>query len=176
MAPRLTARQIAGPACGLILLALAGWLASWTIHTVDGPWGRPGSVGTLTVTSCETNHGGEGDGYTMTCTGTFTADHGGPPVPGVHHDEDRVEWWSPGETERLTLPAGSHSAYRPGSGDWFLRLGWFLALLGLSAVAFGLSGKPPHPRWAERTQVAGGMIFISSIPVPVLIWLISLIV
>jgi hypothetical protein len=170
------ARRIAGILSGLILLALAGWLASWTIHTVDGPWGRPGNMGTLTFTSCQTNHGGEGDGYTMTCTGTFTADRGGPPVPGVHHDEDRVAWWSPGETERLTLPAGSHSAYRPGNGDWFVRLGWFLALLGLSVTAFGLSAKPPHPRWAERTLVAGGMIVVSAIPVPVIVWLISLIV
>src|SRR5260370_26574532 len=156
------ARRIAAILSGLLLLVLAGWLASWTVHTVDGPWGRPGSIGTLTVTKCQTNHGGEGDGPTMTCTGTFTADRGGPSVHSVHHDEGRVAAWAPGETARVTLPAGSHSAYQPGSGDWLVRLGVFLALLGLSVVAFGLTTKPPRPGWADRTLRRGGIVFLFS--------------
>ncbi|MCW2916555.1 MAG: hypothetical protein JWN52_4623 [Actinomycetia bacterium] len=107
----------------------------------------------------------------MTCTGTFTPDRGGTPVPGVRLGFDRVSPWAPGATRRVWLPDTSHVAYRPGGNDWLVRLGFFLFLLGSSIASFGAAGAS---RWAMRAQVAGGIIAVSGIPVPFLVWLISL--
>lgn len=166
----VTVRRTGAPLCGAVVLALAVWLAYATVHTVDGPWGRPGSPGVLTVTRCLTTRGGDGDPPAMTCTGAFTPDHGGIPVPGVRLDLDRVYAWAPGETYRAWLPDSSHAAYLPGHYDWLVRFGFFLFLLGSSLALFGTAGSS---RWANRTQVVGGVILMSAIPVPLLIWLIS---
>lgn len=167
----MTLRRPAVLLGGAVLLVLAGWLAYTTVHTLDGPWGRPGSPGTLTLTRCQTYKGGGGDPPTMSCTGTFTPDHGGSPVPGVRLNLDRVGPWAPGGIRRVWLPSASHTAYRPGGNDWLIRLGFFLFLLGCSIA---LIGTADGSRWARRVQVTGAVVAMSAFPVPLLVWLISL--
>jgi hypothetical protein len=112
----------------------------------------------------------------MSCTGTFTLDRGGPPVPGVRLSLDRVRAWAKGETLRARLPQGSHHAYRPGSGDWFVRLGFFLVLLGLGIYSIGYGAFPAQSKWSNRITVTGATVAFSCLPVPVLAWLMSLLI
>jgi hypothetical protein len=168
MTVRPGARQAAAVAGGTLLLVLAGWLAYYTVHALDGPWGRPGVRGTLTVTKCVTNHGGGGDAPTMTCTGTFTA--GRTTTAGVHLDMDLVSWWAPGETFQVRLPDGSHTAYRPGGQTWLIYLGFFLFLVGAAVVTFGSA---LGSRWGPRVQAGGGIVIASAFLAPPLVLLIS---
>lgn len=157
---------------GAVLLVLAGWLAYDAVQSMDGPWGRPGVAGRLTVTKCVTEHNGGGDPPTMSCTGTFTSGHS--TVSGVRFGIDHVEGWAPGETLQVRLPHGSHTAYRPGDQGWLIRLGFFLALLGGAVVVFG--GALVAGRLQKRVQAAGGILFGAAIPVPLLLWLFSSVV
>lgn len=156
---------------GAVLLVLAVWLAYDTVHSMDGPWGRPGLPGTLTVAECVTEHHGGGDPPTMTCTGAFTS--GRSTISRVHFGIDHVKAWFPGESIQVRLSYGSRTAYRPGSHDWLIRLGLFLAILGGAVATFGSAGTAGRIR--QRVQAAGAVIFVSAIPVPLLVLLYYLI-
>ena len=139
LAPPLRAAAIV---VGLVLLVVAGWLGVWTVRTMDGPWGKPGRAGTLTVERCTTSPASGGTGPTMTCTGMFTRDDGGPTVDGVRLS-GRAAAWTSGERIRARLSNASQTAYRPGSGDWLVNLAFFLALLAVSAGAI-VAGRAPR--------------------------------
>ena len=124
-------RAVAGIAAVALVIA-AGWLANDTVHTMAGPWGEPGTPGTLTLTGdCVTHQGGEGDAPTMTCRGTYIV--GGMTVEPVYLDFDHVG--STPATVLVRLPHGSRHAYQPSTTAWLLRLILFVVMLAMAGAA-----------------------------------------